>query len=74
MPNSILHDEKFLSDITTKCDLFDSYFSDQSTPYINTSKLLFALTLHTELLIESFHFFAGHVGETIKDLNPKKSH
>ena len=70
----ICHNDKFVSDIKTKCDLFDSYFADQCTPLINTSKLLSALTLHTQLLIESFHFFADHVAEIIKKLNPKKTH
>ena len=40
---------------------------------MNTSKLLSALTVHTESLIESFHFFADHVGEIIKKLNPNKA-
>ena len=40
---------------------------------MNTSKLLSALTVHTESLIESFHFFANHVGKIIKKLNPKKA-
>ena len=40
---------------------------------MNTSKLLFALTVHTESLIESFHFFADHVGEIVKKLNPNKA-
>ena len=37
---------------------------------MNTSKLLSALI---ESLIESFHFFADHVGEIIKKLNPNKA-
>ena len=38
-----------------KCDLFNSYFVDQCTPLVNDSKLPSVLTVHTELLLESFH-------------------
>ena len=70
----IYHNDKFVSDIKKKCDLFNSYFADQCTPLVNDSKLPSVLTVHTESLLESFHFSADHIGDIIKKLDPNKAH
>ena len=66
--------DKFASDIKKKCDLFNSCFADQRTPLVNESKLPAVLTVHTESLLESFHFIADHIGDIIKKLDPDKAH
>ena len=70
----IYHNDKFISDIKKKCDLFNSYFADQCTPLVNDSKLPSVLTVHTESLLESFHFSADHIGDIIRKLHPNKAH
>ena len=72
--SSIYHNDKFISDIKKKCDLFNSYFADQCTSLANDSKLPSALTVHTESLLESFHFSADHIGDIIEKLYPNKAH
>ena len=67
----VYHNEKFVSDMKKKCDLFNSYFAGQFTPLANNSKLPFVLTVHTESHLESFYF---SVGDIIKKLDPNKSH
>ena len=70
----IYHNDKFVSDTKKKCDVFNSYFADQCTPLVNDSKLSPVLTVHTEPLLESFHFSADHIGDIIKKLDPNKAH
>ena len=70
----IYHNDKFVSDIKKKCDLFNSYFEEQCTPFVYNSELLSVLTVHTKSsLLESFHFSAGQVVDIIKNLDPNKS-
>ena len=69
----IYHNDKFVSDIKKKCDLFNSYFADQCTPLVNDSKLPSVLTVHTESVLESFHFSADHIRDIIKKLDPNKA-
>ena len=68
----IYHNDKFVSDIKKKCDLFNSYFADQCTPLVNDSKLPSVITVHKESLLEAFS--ADHIGDIIKKLDPKKAH
>ena len=70
----IYHNNKFVSYIKRKRDLFNSHFADQCTPLLNDSKLPSVLTVHTESLLESFHFSADHIGDIIKKLDPNKAH
>ena len=71
---AIYRNGKFVSDINKKCDLFNLYFAEQCTSLINDSKLPSVLTVHTESLLESFHFSADHIGDIIKKLDPNKAH
>ena len=70
----IYQNDKFPSDIKKKCDQFNSCFADQCKSLVNDSKLPSVLTVHTESLLESFHFSANHIGDIIKKLNPSKAH
>ena len=70
----IYHNDKFVSDIKKKCDHFNSCFADQCTLLVNDSKLPSVLTVHTESLLESFHFSTDHIGDTIKKLDRNKAH
>ena len=69
----IYRSAKLVSDIKKKCDLFNSYFEEQCTALVNDSKLPSVLTVHTESLLESFYFSAGHIRD-IKKLDPNKAH
>ena len=71
---AIYHNGKFVSDINKKCDLFNSYFAEQCISLVNGSKLPSVLTVHTESLLESFHFSADHIGGIINKLDPNKAH
>ena len=71
---AIYRNGKFVSDINKKCDLFNLYFAEQCTSLVNDSKLPSVLTVHTESLLESFHFSADHIGDIIKKLDPNKAH
>ena len=70
----IYHNNKFVSDIKTKGDLFNSYFSEQCKPLVNNSKFPSALIDHTGLPLESFQLSDPHCGSIIKQLNPNKAH
>ena len=72
---SIYHNDKFVSNIKKKCELFifNSYFAEQPTPLVNNSKFPFVLTVNTESLLESFYFSVDHIGD-IKKLNLNKAH
>ena len=67
------HNDKLVSDIKKKCDLFNSYLAEQCTLLVNNSELQSVLTVHTELLLESFYFSTDHIGD-IKKLDPNKAH
>ena len=68
------HNDKFVSEVKKKCDLFNSYFTEQCTPLVNDSKLPSVLTVYTESLLESFHFSPDHIGDIVKKLEPNKAH
>ena len=70
----IFHNDKFVSDIKKKYDLFNSYFADQWTPLVNDSKLPSVLTVYKEPLLESFYFSADHIEDIIKKLDLNKAH
>ena len=70
----IYHNDKFVSDIKKKCNLFNSYFADQCTPLVNDSKLSSVLRVPTESLLESFHFSADHIGDFIRKLDSNRAH
>ena len=70
----IYRNDKFVSGIKKKCDLFTSYFAEQCTPLVNNSKLPSALTVQTESLLESFYFSTDHIGDIIKKIDTKKAH
>ena len=70
---SIYQNNQLVSGIKKKCDLFNSYFTEQCTPLVNNSKLPSVLTVQSELHFESLYFSADHTGD-IKKLDPRKAH
>ena len=68
------HNDKFISDMKKKCDLFNSYLAEQCTPPINNNKLPSVSTVYTEPLLESFYFSADHTEHIIKKLDPSRAH
>ena len=70
----IYHNDKYISDIKKKYDIFNSHFAEQCTPLVNNSKLPSVLTVRTESLLESFCFSADHIRNIIKKLDPNKAH
>ena len=74
MHTSNYHNDKFLSDVKKKRDLFNSYFAEQCTSLVNNSKFPSVLTVHTESLLESVYFSGNHIGVIIKKLDPNKAH
>ena len=70
----IYNNSKFVSHIKKKCDIFNSYFAEQCTPLLNSSKLPSVLTVYTESILESFYCPADHIGDAIKKLDSNKAH
>ena len=40
----------------------------------NVISSIYVFTVHTDSLLESFYFPAGHIGDIIKKLDPNKGH
>ena len=63
--SSIYHNNKFISEIKAKCELFKSYFPGQCMPLVNNSKF----PTHTESVLMSIVFYAEQVSIIIKNID-----
>ena len=70
----LYHNNKFISEIKAKCELFNSYFAGQCTPLVNNSQLPTRFTTHTDSILTSIDFFVEQVSNIIKKLGPNKVH
>ena len=71
---AIYQNNKCISEIKAKCELFNSYFAGQCTPLINNSQLPTRFTTHTESVLTSVDFSVEQVSNIFKKLDPNKAH
>ena len=70
----IFHDNKFITDVKQKAEIFNSHFSKQCKPLINNSKILSECPRKSNESLSSITFEINDIEKIIKNLDPKKSH
>ena len=70
----LLEDDKFVTDIKTKADIFDKFFAEQCTPLKNDSKLPSNQIYLTQSRLGSLNFNEDEILKIIRALNPQKAH
>ena len=70
----LCHNNKFISEIKAKCELFNSYFAEQCTPLVENSQLSTRFTTYTDSVLTSIDFSVEQVSNIIKKLDPNKAH
>ena len=69
-----LIDDKFLTDIKTKANIFDKFFADQCTPLKNNSILPTNQIILTQARLDFLEFNEGEILKIIRARNIKKGH
>ena len=67
-------DDKFVSDIQAKANIFNKFFADQCTPLKNNSMLPPNQLLVTQARLGSLDFDEGEILRIIRALNINKAH
>ena len=67
-------DDKFVSDIQAKANIFNKFFADQCTPLKNNSMLPANQLLVTQARLGSLDFDEGEILRIIRALNINKAH
>ena len=70
----LLEDDKFLTNMKTKADIFNKLFADQCTPLKNDSKLPSNQIYLTQSRLGSLNFNEDEILKIIRALNPYKAH
>ena len=70
----LLEDDKFVTDMKTKADIFNKFFSEQCTPLKNDSKLPSNQIYLTQSRLGSLNFNEDEILKIIRALNPHKAH
>ena len=70
----LLIDNKFVTDIKTKANIFNNFFADQCTPLKNNSILPTNLIFLTQARLEFLEFNEGEILKIIRALNINKVH
>ena len=70
----LLEDDKFVTDMKTKADIFNKFFAEQCTPLKNDSKLPSNQIYLTQSRLGSLNFNEDEILKIIKALNPHKAH
>ena len=70
----LLIDDKFVTDIQTKANIFDKFFVDQCTPLKNGSVLPKSQIFLTQSRISTLHFDEEELIKIIRNLNVHKAH
>ena len=73
IPN-IYFNNKCISEIKAKCELFNSFFSGQCMLFVNDSDLLIRFTTYTESVLVSLEFSVEQVSNINKKLDLDKAH
>ena len=70
----LLIDNKFVTDIQTKANIFNKFFADQCTPLKNGSVLPKSQTALTQSILCTLHFDEEELMKIIRNLNVHKAH
>ena len=70
----LLEDDKFVTDMKTKADIFNKFFAEQCTPLKNDSKLPSNQIYLTQSRLVSLNFNEDEILKIIRALNPHKAH
>ena len=71
---SFLKDDKFITYMKTKADIFNKFFAEQCTPLKNDSKLPSNQIYLTQSRLVSLNFNEDEILKIIRALNPHKAH
>ena len=70
----IYDNNRYVTDIKKKCQLFNSYFSEQRTLLKNISTLSNTCSKHTNNILDTTGFSNEDICKIIKNVNPNKAH
>ena len=70
----IYDNNRYVTDFKEKCQLFNSYFSEQCTLLKNISTLPNTCSKHTNNILETIIFSKEDIYKIIKSLGPNKAH
>ena len=70
----LLVDDKFVTDMKTKVNIFNKFFAEQCTPLKNDSKLPSNQIFLTQLRLSSLDFSEDEILKIIRALNIHKAH
>ena len=71
---SLYHNGNFITDFRQKAELFNSFFAEQCSILLNSSKLPSNLAPRTDQSLTSVHFSQDDILKIIQNLNPNKAH
>ena len=70
----LFEDDKFVTDMKTKADIFNKFFAEQSTPLENDSKHSSNQIYLTQSRLVSLNFNKDEILKIVRALNPHKAH
>ena len=70
----IYDNNRYVTDFKEKCQLFNSYFSEQCTLLKNISTLPNTCSKHTNNILDTIVFSKDDIHKIIKNLDPNKAH
>ena len=70
----VYDNNRYVTDFKEKCQLFNSYFSEQCTLLKNISTLPNTCSKHTNNILDTIVFSKEDIYKIIKNLNPNKAH
>ena len=70
----LLIDDKFVTDIQAKANIFNKFFADQCTPLKNNSMLPTNQLFMTQARLRSLYFNEGEILKIIRPQNINKAH
>ena len=70
----LLIDDKFVTDIEAKANIFNKFFADQCTPLKNSSMFPTSRLFMTQATLRSLDFNEGKILKIIRALNTNKAH
>ena len=70
----LYHNSNFITNFCQKAELFNSFFAEQCSILLNSSKLPTNLAPQTDQSLTSIHFSQDDILKIIQNLNPHKAH
>ena len=69
-----MEDDKVITDIKIKADIFNNFFAEQRTPFKSDSKLTSNQIYLRQSRLVSLNFYEDEIFKVIRALNPHKAH